>query len=47
MIQPESSSTKGSTKNGGKQTIRPNVDPEKTIYAAKIFDIENFSDDSL
>ena len=47
LMQPESNSTKGSTKNGGKQTIRPTVDPEKTIYAAKIFDVENFSEESL
>ena len=47
LIQPEPGSAKGSTKTGGKQTVRSTVDPSKTIYACKIFDTETFSEESM
>ena len=32
---------------GAQQTVRPHVDPTKTVYACKIFDVENFNEDDL
>lgn len=47
LVKSEASPSKGLAQNEGKTKVRSTVDPDKPIYAAKIFDVENFDEKSL